>query len=504
MKAQSSRNGLIRLALASVIGLMFVMGTGAPAWADLEDVLLEKGTITKEDWLRIKADKEKAQAKQEKSMGYATDSKDKSSSIMKGVDIGVTVYLDATSNTGTSYTGAPQNGVSNSTANNNKSLADGFHFTRTYLNVRKYFDNGDQIRMTLDQMVDNIGGKSCSGQGNNTGGGGVCNEAAPYGLSGFSGNGRNSTFIKYAFYDHNFLDSQPEALHVRFGQHQTPWIEYEEHRWTYRYLFPTMIDQQNADTSSDLGVSLMGKLLDKRVDYHLAFQEGEGYQTSPDSRGFAWRGRLSVEPIPGVIVSAYGTDERNRAGIEGFNPQRYLGNVEFYDPTNDRFKVQGQFLWADDGTDMGAKGRGVTAVNVPGVYNPNGGFGPNDTPVTLGGTAGPTTGGPRFKNGQGYESWAWYRIPGFEKVRIHGRYYFMKPNKYTEAGDMQNYYVGLSYDYSKSLSISLDYTFLNQTVLGSNPGPPGQAIATSGVCATCGQYVNYNNQIFGIHALVQF
>ena len=503
MKAQFSRNGLIRLALVGVIGLTFLIGTGAPAWADLEDVLLEKGTITKDDWLKIKADKEKAQAKQEfdmKKMGYGSEpSKDMSKSIMHGVDIGMTVYLDATSASGTSFTGDQTKGVSNGTANNNKGLADGFHFTRTYLNVRKYFDNGDHFRFTLDQMVDNIGGKSCAQAvaGSNTGG--TCNEAAPFGLSGFSGNGRNSTFVKYAYYDHNFLDS--EALHLRFGQHQTPWIEYEEHRWTYRYLFPTMIDQQNADTSSDMGVSLMGKVLDKRVDYHLALQSGEGYQTTPDYRGLAVRARLSVEPISGVIVSAYGTDERSRNGVEGFNPQRYLGNVEFYDPTNDRFKVNGQFMWADDGSNIGQKGAGQTAVNVPGVYNPAGGV--DAAPAVLGGTAGPTTGGPRFKNGQGYEAWAWYRIPGFEKVRIHGRYYFMKPDKWTVAGDMQNYYVGISYDYSKFLQFSLDYTVLSQTVLGSATVAT-QAIATSGVCAACGSYVNYNNQIIGVHALIQF
>ena len=41
MKTQCHPNGLIRLALIGVIGLAFLIGSGAPAWADLEDVLLE-------------------------------------------------------------------------------------------------------------------------------------------------------------------------------------------------------------------------------------------------------------------------------------------------------------------------------------------------------------------------------------------------------------------------------------------------------------------------------
>jgi hypothetical protein len=492
MKTQHKRNGLIRLTLVGVIGLAFLIATGAPAWADLEDVLMEKGTITKEDWLKIKADKEKAQAKQEKGMEYGSGSKDKSASVMKGVDIGVVLYFNATYARGDSFTGnSMEKGINNATANNNKGLANGFHFSRTYLNVRKYFEEGHHMRLTLDQMVNNVGGNSCPNAGPSAGN---CHEASPFGLSGFSGGGRNATFVKYAYYDHKFSP----WLHLRVGQNQTPWIEYEEHRWTYRYLFPIFTDQQNFQTSSDLGISLLGKVLDDRVDYHFSFQNGEGYQNTPDARSFALLGRVSVEPVKGIIISAFGHNEQARNGREGFNPQRWLGNVEFYDPTNDRFKVNAQMVWADDGDDVGKPGN---AINVPGTYD----TGVADTTaVTYGGTSGPSTGIPRFKNARGYEFWAWHRIPGIEKVRLHGRYYFMKPNEDTPAGGIQSYYFGISYDYSKYLAFSLDYTVLNETVLGSSTTVGAQTIATGGACATCGQFVKYDNQILGLRALITF
>ncbi len=499
MKAQFKLNGLTRLALASVIGLVFLIGSGAPAWADLEDVLMEKGTITKEEWLKIKAEKEKMKAQQEaKGLEYRVSELPKSESFaaLKGVEIGVVVYLNATYATGTSFTGDATKGVSNATANENKGLASGFHFSRTYLNVRKYFENGDHFRLTLDQMLNNVGGSSCN-QASGTGNGGKCTEAAPFGLSGFGGTGRNNTFVKYVYYEHVFMP----GVQLRAGMHQTPWIEYEEGRWTYRYLFPTMVDQQGFQTSSDLGVSLLGKVWGDRLEYHVSFQEGEGYQNTPDGRGYAVLGRISVEPIKGVILSAFGHNERTRNGTEGFNPQRALGNVEVYDPGSDRFKVNAQAVWADDGADIGRKGFPVP-INVPGPYNPD--TSPT-TAATLGSTAGPTTSLPRFHQARGYEFWAWYRIPGIEKVRLHGRYYFMKPNKDTVAGDIQSYYFGVSYDYSKYLQFSLDYTVMQETVIGNATGvPTGQTISSSGTCAACGQFVNYNNQILGLRALITF
>lgn len=50
--------------LIGILGLACLLALQAPALADVEDVLLERGTITKEEWLKIKADKEKEQLTQ--------------------------------------------------------------------------------------------------------------------------------------------------------------------------------------------------------------------------------------------------------------------------------------------------------------------------------------------------------------------------------------------------------------------------------------------------------
>src|SRR6266545_2332031 len=300
---------------ASVIAMVAVAITilSGPSYAakGIEDILYEKGRITKEEWVQAKAAPPSPAA----------------SNLLKGVEIKATFYFDFTYAGGDSFT-ADQltKGLNPATANNNKSLANGFHLTRTYLTLIKRFDEGHHFRLTLDQMVNNVGGNSCpNGAGPSAGN---CHEAAPFGLSGYAGTGRNAEFVKYAYYNHVVMP----GLEIRLGQHQTPWIEYEEHRWTYRYTAPIFVDQQNFQTSSDLGVSLLGKVLNNMIDYHFSFMDGEGYQNTPDGRSYAWLGRVSVEPINGVIISGFGHHETVRNGIENFNPQRLLGNVEIYAP----------------------------------------------------------------------------------------------------------------------------------------------------------------------------
>lgn len=490
---------LSRLLASMVLGLVSILFCG-PAYADVEDVLLDKGTITKEEWVKIKADKEKLAKEASKGLEYRAEApRHQSMELLKGLEIGVTLYLDATYAMGDSFTAnPPQKGLNSATAENNRSLAQGFHFTRTYLNVRKYWEGGHHLRLTLDQMLNNVGGNSCpNGAGSSAGN---CHEAAPFGLSAFGGNGRNSTFVKFAYYNHVFVP----GLELRAGMGQTPWIEYEEHRWTYRYLFPIMTDQQNFQTSSDLGVSVLGKTWGNRFEYHVSFMNGEGYQNTPDGKGFAVLGRVSVEPLKGIIFSLFGHNERLRNGIEGFNPQRALGNIEVYDPTADRFKLNLQAVWADDGGDIGQRSF-LTAgqkFNVPSTYNGN----TSATALTYGSCTGggPCTSIPRFHQARGYEIWAWWRIPGIEKVRLHGRYYFMKPNKDTEAGNIQSYYAGVSYDYSKWLAFSLNYEVYNETVLGNTTNTFTGIIQTGPNCTTCAQYVRYDNQIIGLRALISF
>src|SRR6059036_3140615 len=173
--------------LAAIIGMvaLAVAVSNGSAQAAVEDILLEKGQITKEDWLKIKAEKER-EVPQTSPAPTSTVS-----NLLKGIELKATFYFDYTYATGDSFTGDVANkGINNPTANNNHGLATGFHFTRTYLTLIKRFDEGHHFRLTLDQMVNHVCGNSCSQVGTTStvgGSGGNCHEAAPFGLAGYAG-----------------------------------------------------------------------------------------------------------------------------------------------------------------------------------------------------------------------------------------------------------------------------------------------------------------------------
>src|SRR2546422_9628837 len=128
--------------IIGMVGLAIALTAGS-ARAAVEDVLLEKGTITKEDWLKIKAEK-----------GNETVS-----NLLKGIELHATFYFDYTYATGDSFTSDVANkGINNPTATNNRGLATGFHFTTTYLTLIKRFDAGHHFGLPLAQMAQHLGG----------------------------------------------------------------------------------------------------------------------------------------------------------------------------------------------------------------------------------------------------------------------------------------------------------------------------------------------------------
>src|SRR2546428_3152557 len=204
--------------LAAMIGMvaLAVAVTSGSAQAAVEDILLEKGQITKEDWLKIKAEKEKEAALTPPAPASTV------SNLLKGIELKATFYFDYTYATGDSFTGDVANkGLNNTTANNNRGLAKGFHLTRTYLTLIKRFDEGHHFRLTIDQMVNNVGGNKCPNANSSAGN---CHEAAPFRLSRDAGTGRHTVVVQYAYYKHVALP----GLEVRLRPHPNPSLDKQE------------------------------------------------------------------------------------------------------------------------------------------------------------------------------------------------------------------------------------------------------------------------------------
>jgi hypothetical protein len=195
---------------------------------------------------------------------------------------------------------------------NDNTSSDGFHVDRTYVEGRGHLQDGDTIRFTLDQKTDDATG------------------------------GANKVFVKYAYWQHPLGG----GASIKVGQNHTPMIDYdEEHFWGRRYVAPTFIDSIGADTSSDIGVSVLGKAGDM-VDYYVSAMNGEGYQHTPDGRGYSFSGRIEAH-AQGFHGGFYDITETRHGGVKDYDPQRELFYA-FYD--SDLFRLGGEYLMADNGS----------------------------------------------------------------------------------------------------------------------------------------------------------
>jgi hypothetical protein len=200
------------------------------------------------------------------------------------------------------------NGVS--VSGNATSAADdaatGFHFDRSYFELRYHPDANTMIRTTLDQKASD-----------------------------------GTVFVKYLYWQEKYSD----AFAIKIGQNQTPIIDYYENDvWGYRYVAKTFLDDVGAETSSDIGVSAYGKGGDM-VDYYVSITNGEGYTHTPDGAGFAFQGRLEAHAA-GAHVGVFGHSETKHNGVDQYNPTREDVYTYYKAP---QFLVAAQYLMADDG-----------------------------------------------------------------------------------------------------------------------------------------------------------
>ncbi|MCG6937639.1 MAG: hypothetical protein LJE83_05630 [Gammaproteobacteria bacterium] len=256
--------------------------------------------------------------------------------------------------------------------------ASGFHFDRAYFEVRGKLTKEDMVRITLDQ-------KAPDGQ----------------------------VFVKYAYWQHKYSD----AFKIKVGQNHTPLVDYiQTEMWGHRYVQKTFSDYYGAQTSSDLGVSALGKG-GNSFDYYVSVMNGEGYTHTTDGAGYALMGRAEWHGA-GAHIGVFGHSETDRSGITGYDPTR----AEIYAWwENDAFMIGGQYLEADDG----------------------------DYAKTTGTTA-------KFKDGTGYNVLANIKVPAMgPKTTIFARYDSM--DEMDTGNDHTLTIAGIEFEAAKGVMLAVDY-----------------------------------------------
>lgn len=110
--------------------------------------------------------------------------------------------------------------------------------------------------------------------------------------------------LKYAYGQINFDEWAGKGSWLRLGLQQTPWIDYEEGIYRYRFQGPVFVDREGFLTSSDYGVSGHYGFPSSYGELHLGFYNGEGYGSQADQTAAtdqkSFQGRFTLRPAPAV------------------------------------------------------------------------------------------------------------------------------------------------------------------------------------------------------------
>ncbi len=138
-----------------------------------------------------------------------------------------------------------------------------FDVTRAYLNVTGTFDHGITTRVTPDLYR--------------------------------ADNGSLDFRLKYAYFT---WSPEHSPVTLKFGQTQTPFVDWQEGLWGYRMQGPVAVDKFGYLTSSDIGIGLDGAWSGQKVNLQLMASNGEGYHAAEADKHKDVAARVSVRLLP--------------------------------------------------------------------------------------------------------------------------------------------------------------------------------------------------------------
>lgn len=222
------------------------------------------------------------------------------------VGVGGTIFADYT------YQADPL--IKDSDGNSVHSSA--FNLTRAYINVTGSISHWVSFRITPDVVrVGSVSGTTGNGS-----------------VPGATG---SLTYrLKYAYGQVNF-DDVLKGWWARIGQQQTPYIDYFEGVYRYRFQGPIFVDREGFVTSSDLGISTRVMPPGNYFELHAGVYNGEGY-TAPeanDQKAFQIRGTLrpapSVPVLKGLCLTGFYDGDHY---VRHAKKERIFGNLTFEHP----------------------------------------------------------------------------------------------------------------------------------------------------------------------------
>jgi hypothetical protein len=141
--------------------------------------------------------------------------------------------------------------------------------------------------------------------------------------------------LKYAYAQLNLDDWTTKGSWVRFGLQQTPYIDYTEGIYRYRFQGQVFAERAGLITSSDAGLSGRYVFGGNYGDIHAGFYNGEGYTKAEANNEKAFQVRGSIRPLPlggvwkGLRVTGFFDEDHY---VSNARRQRAIEQVTFEHP----------------------------------------------------------------------------------------------------------------------------------------------------------------------------
>jgi hypothetical protein len=253
------------------------------------------------------------------------------------VRVGATLFLDYT------VTQEPRaNDV-----DGNRITPNAFNVARSYINVTGQISHVVAFRVTPD----------------------IARETG----AGSTLNGSYTFRLKYAYAQFNLDDWVGRGSWVRLGMQQTPWVDFIDNVYRYRFQGTTLEDREGILASSDVGATFRYQFSGNYGDVHGGFYNGDNYNRFEPNDQKALMVRLTVRPLPmqpmlrGLRVTgfydldAYVKDAERRRGIVGATYEHpYVNAGANYVSTTDQTRIispkldgHGYSIWATPKTPAG-------------------------------------------------------------------------------------------------------------------------------------------------------
>jgi len=142
--------------------------------------------------------------------------------------------------------------------------------------------------------------------------------------------------IKYAYAQFNLDDWMTKGSWARIGIQQTPWVDFDEGIYRYRFQGTTFAERLpllTTMTSADAGASLHYNLPDNYGDFHVGVYNGENYQRVEVNNDKAFEFRGTVRPFAKQAPVLRGLRAHlvyyNDAYVGSDVRERVMGNLTF-------------------------------------------------------------------------------------------------------------------------------------------------------------------------------